>query len=80
MKKPVYFFETCSCNPANGGSGMCGCVIANNIVGYEDDGCNGCSIQQTLLRSETCSICQKILACAEDLYWHLKSHREDLLK
>ncbi len=24
--------DLCSCNPLNGGSGMCGCTIANNLV------------------------------------------------
>ncbi len=27
----VYMFEICPCNPKNGGSGMCGCVIGNNL-------------------------------------------------
>jgi len=28
----VPFHTICSCNPANGGSGICGCVIANKMV------------------------------------------------
>jgi hypothetical protein len=38
----VPFSETCSCNPKNGGSGICGCVMANKMIpnpkkyGYPD--------------------------------------------
>ncbi len=28
----VPYFETCSCNPKNGGSGLCGCVMGNMMV------------------------------------------------
>ena len=28
----VPYSETCSCNPKNGGSGICGCVMANTMV------------------------------------------------
>ena len=28
----VPYHTICSCNPANGGSGICGCVIANKMV------------------------------------------------
>lgn len=28
----VPFYEICSCNPKNGGSGICGCTVANNQV------------------------------------------------
>ena len=28
--------EICSCNPKNGGSGICGCTMANNVI-YEND-------------------------------------------
>ena len=28
----VTYGEICSCNPKNGGSGICGCVIANKLV------------------------------------------------
>lgn len=28
----VPYFTICSCNPANGGSGICGCVIGNKMV------------------------------------------------
>ena len=28
----VPFYETCSCNPKNGGSGVCGCTMANQMV------------------------------------------------
>lgn len=28
----VPYGETCSCNPKNGGSGICGCIIANKMV------------------------------------------------
>lgn len=24
--------EICSCNPKNGGSGICGCTMANNVI------------------------------------------------
>jgi hypothetical protein len=32
MAEKVPYHTICSCNPANGGSGMCGCVIANQMV------------------------------------------------
>ena len=28
----VVYSEICSCNPKNGGSGFCGCVIGNQMV------------------------------------------------
>lgn len=28
----VPYSETCSCNPKNGGSGMCGCIMGNTMV------------------------------------------------
>ena len=28
----VPYGSICSCNPANGGSGMCGCIMANKMV------------------------------------------------
>lgn len=28
----VPYHEICSCNPLNGGSGVCGCVLANELV------------------------------------------------
>lgn len=28
----VPYFEICCCNPKNGGSGICGCVIGNKLV------------------------------------------------
>jgi hypothetical protein len=28
----VPFYETCSCNPKNGGSGVCGCSIGDRLV------------------------------------------------
>lgn len=28
----VPYGETCSCNPKNGGSGICGCIMANTMV------------------------------------------------
>lgn len=28
----VPYSEVCSCNPKNGGSGLCGCTIGNNMV------------------------------------------------
>ena len=31
-KSVTTFAELCSCNPANGGSGICGCTMANKIV------------------------------------------------
>jgi hypothetical protein len=30
--KKVPYYTLCSCNPANGGSGMCGCVMGNRMV------------------------------------------------
>lgn len=26
------FFERCSCNPKNGGSGICGCIMNNPVI------------------------------------------------
>jgi hypothetical protein len=28
----VPYWETCSCNPKNGGSGICGCILGNGII------------------------------------------------
>jgi hypothetical protein len=28
----VPYGQICSCNPSNGGSGMCGCIMANQMV------------------------------------------------
>jgi len=30
--KDVTYGDLCSCNPKNGGSGICGCVIGNKII------------------------------------------------
>ena len=30
--KSVIYADICSCNPKNGGSGICGCTMANKIV------------------------------------------------
>ena len=35
--KRVPFFETCSCNPINGGNGVCGCTMANKLVEVNDN-------------------------------------------
>ena len=32
MAEKVPYSTVCGCNPANGGSGMCGCVIGNQMV------------------------------------------------
>jgi len=32
MAEKVPYGTLCSCNPANGGSGICGCVMANQLV------------------------------------------------
>lgn len=34
MKPPytITVSDICSCNPANGGSGICGCSIANELI------------------------------------------------
>lgn len=29
----VPYGEICSCNPKNGGSGICGCIMGNQLVG-----------------------------------------------
>ena len=26
------FFETCACNPKNGGSGVCGCTLGTKVI------------------------------------------------
>jgi hypothetical protein len=31
-KELVPYSTICSCNPANGGSGICGCIIGNKLV------------------------------------------------
>ena len=33
----VTYADICSCNPKNGGSGICGCVIGNKIVTTSDN-------------------------------------------
>jgi len=30
--QPVRYGDLCSCNPKNGGDGICGCIMANEIV------------------------------------------------
>ena len=30
--RKVTFGDLCACNPANGGSGICGCIMGNDIV------------------------------------------------
>jgi len=32
LTNEVPFYETCSCNPKNGGSGVCGCSIGYRLV------------------------------------------------
>ena len=32
MAEKVPYGTLCSCNPANGGSGICGCIMANQLV------------------------------------------------
>jgi hypothetical protein len=32
MAEKVPYYTICSCNPANGGSGLCGCIIPNQMV------------------------------------------------
>ena len=32
ISNQVPFYEICSCNPKNGGSGICGCTISNKMV------------------------------------------------
>lgn len=29
------FYENCSCNPKNGGSGICGCVLSQPTITYK---------------------------------------------
>lgn len=31
-KQPTIYADICSCNPKNGGSGICGCTIGDKIV------------------------------------------------
>lgn len=38
MAEKVPYHTICSCNPANGGSGVCGCIIGNELV---DPGAHG---------------------------------------
>lgn len=33
----VPYWTKCSCNPANGGSGICGCVMANKMVDSDSE-------------------------------------------
>ena len=73
MKVP--FHTKCACNPANGGSGICGCTMANTLV---EDG--NPEIYNIHITSTTCPKCSKILENEQDLYWHLKSHAENLLQ
>jgi len=37
----VPYSEICGCNPKNGGSGMCGCVMANKLVDPSVSGQSG---------------------------------------
>ena len=32
MAEKVPYHTICSCNPANGGSGICGCIMGNKLV------------------------------------------------
>lgn len=32
LNDKVMYSEICSCNPSNGGNGICGCVIGNKMV------------------------------------------------
>lgn len=32
MPEKVPYHTICSCNPANGGSGICGCIMGNKLV------------------------------------------------
>jgi hypothetical protein len=32
MAEKVPYYTICSCNPFNGGSGLCGCIIPNQMV------------------------------------------------
>lgn len=43
--KEVPYNEICPCNPKNGGSGICGCCIPNQLVKYN-----------TILASDTTSV------------------------
>jgi hypothetical protein len=38
MTEKVPYHTICSCNPANGGSGICGCIMGNKLV---DPGMHG---------------------------------------
>ena len=69
----VPFYTKCSCNPENGGSGICGCTMANTMI--ED----GQSDSFGGFYSTTCPKCQKIIVNEEGLYWHLKQHNEGLI-
>lgn len=38
QKQHIYtndYYETCPCNPKNGGSGNCNCILSNIIVTYQ---------------------------------------------
>lgn len=40
-KQQVRYGDVCPCNPKNGGSGICGCVMANEIVSSENGAYSG---------------------------------------
>ena len=45
----VPYGELCSCNPKNGGSGLCGCVMGNKLVPRQNTGGNGGWVTTTTL-------------------------------
>lgn len=32
MERSAMIAENCACNPKNGGSGLCGCTLANSVI------------------------------------------------
>lgn len=66
----VPYGEICSCNPKNGGSGICGCVMGNTMVprkrGYGNLTNNGSDIKLTNNGCKNGNVCFCDGSCKED--------------
>ena len=58
----VPYNEICSCNPLNGGSGICGCIMANQMVDYNPN----ITIEYTIDLNVNCSCGQGIKVLGEN--------------
>lgn len=60
--------DVCSCNPANGGSGVCGCTIANNPIRTAP--VNIAHLDQRMFTNLTYSTCKNCNKLVQDGEWH----------